>query len=285
VNEDAWAQEIQRLEALVAGAAGAMAFPLLAEAHRRAGRPESAERVAREGLARAPQVVAGRVALALALLDQKRVAEASAELERVLGSEAEHTIAVDAAIHDAPEGMERGESLAEFATFDFDLVEPDAPVALEPPTAGSFGPPPPPAAHQALFGSDELADDEVDGAFDSAEAQRDQMLGADDVARVALASVPAEAEDEDAGISEDSTSPDSPFATATVAGLLDRQGHGAEAERIRASLAAPPDANAHADEAEMTNDASETPTPRTPAARGRQATLERWLENLRGDKR
>ena len=53
---------------------GAPAFPALAEANRRAGRLDEAERVAREGLRRCPELLAGRVALALALLDLGRAA-------------------------------------------------------------------------------------------------------------------------------------------------------------------------------------------------------------------
>ena len=85
--------EIARLEALVGGDPGAAAFPALAEANRRAGRVAEAERVAREGLERRPGHLAGRVALALALLDLARVPEARRELERVLGEVPDHPVA------------------------------------------------------------------------------------------------------------------------------------------------------------------------------------------------
>jgi len=251
VNEDAWASEIERLEELVAGAAGAMAFPLLAEAHRRAGRPEAAERVAREGLARSPGVSAGRVALALALLDQKRGAEAGAELERLLGSESEHGIARHAAAGHAP-------------------------------VAGHREPP--------VFGAGEVLDGELDSAFDLARAEREQMLGADDVAHAALASLPdeGEAETHDAPAAGSGLeladaapgpAPGSPFATETVAGLLERQGHGREAERIRAALTPTTDAA----QREAADD-GEPAAASTGERRGNQATLERWLGNLRRDK-
>lgn len=90
-------REIARLEALVAGDPGASAFPALAEANRRAGRVKEAERVAREGLQRRPELLAGRVALALALLDLGATGEARNELERVLGREPEHPVAAAAA--------------------------------------------------------------------------------------------------------------------------------------------------------------------------------------------
>lgn len=86
-------REIARLEALVAGDPGAPAFPALAEANRRAGRAEEAERVAREGLRHDPDHLAGRVALALALLELGRTDEARDQLERVLQVEPGHALA------------------------------------------------------------------------------------------------------------------------------------------------------------------------------------------------
>jgi len=88
------AGEIARLEALLGADPAAPAFPALAEANRRAGRLEEAERVAREGLRRRPELVAGRVALALVLLDLGRVDEARAELERVLEDVPDHPLAL-----------------------------------------------------------------------------------------------------------------------------------------------------------------------------------------------
>jgi predicted Zn-dependent protease len=88
--------EIARLEALLGADPGAPGFAALAEANRRAGRLEEAERVAREGLRRRPEHVAGRVALALALLEQERSDEARAELERVLADVPDHPLAAEA---------------------------------------------------------------------------------------------------------------------------------------------------------------------------------------------
>jgi hypothetical protein len=61
----------------------------LAEAHRRAGRAVEAERAARLGLEREPRALRLRVMLALALLDQRRGADARAELERALAAAAD----------------------------------------------------------------------------------------------------------------------------------------------------------------------------------------------------
>jgi tetratricopeptide (TPR) repeat protein len=88
------AGEIARLEALLGADPAAPAFPALAEANRRAGRLEEAERVAREGLRRRPELVAGRAALALVLLDLGRVDEARAELERILEDVPDHPLAL-----------------------------------------------------------------------------------------------------------------------------------------------------------------------------------------------
>ena len=357
MNDDQRAEEIRRLETLVAGPAGALAFPVLAEAQRRAGRPDEAERVARAGLERTPHATAGRVALALALLDQKRGEEACAELERLLGSDPEHAIAREAVAAEAPEGVaerpgEAGPAASEpldlepaataalrggeIATLDPYPEEPVGPLqedlsddlsdpapGLGPAVRGPFGRPPPPApAEPLMFDAGDVRDDELDDAFEAAESDREQMLGADDVARAAISAVPdeddgdaeldpsprvavAEGEDEFArpagfavpseprasvGLAVPSApqatldtiddglggrlsdEPDSPFATETVAGLLERQGHGEEANRLRERMAAPESAcGAEAAASEM------------PPDRRRQATLERWLENLRRD--
>jgi tetratricopeptide (TPR) repeat protein len=71
-----------RLEAIVARDPGADAFPALAESHRRSGRPDEAERVAREGLRCRPDRIEARTVLCLALLDQGRNDDAHRELER-----------------------------------------------------------------------------------------------------------------------------------------------------------------------------------------------------------
>jgi hypothetical protein len=298
VNEDAWASEIAHLEELAAGAAGDMAFPLLAEVHRRAGRPEAAERVARAGLARSPGVSAGRVALALALLDQKRPEEARAELERLLGSPSEHALAGRAGARHAPEAERPSAMPMRGALSTLDPYEAVAWGAREAVARGHESVAEDAAERRAppVFGG-EVADGELDSAFEAARPEREQMVGADDVAHAALASLSLEDEPPDAAPSDVPlelaeagagavAQPGSPFATETVAGLLERQGHRDEAERIRSALAPPAaDAAAHG-ESESARRAEPEARDATPAraGRGRQATLERWLDNLRRDR-
>ena len=62
---------------------GCADFPALAEAERRAGRPEEAQRIAERGLATSPERIAGRVALGLALLDQGKLSVAKQALARI----------------------------------------------------------------------------------------------------------------------------------------------------------------------------------------------------------
>lgn len=202
--------EIARLEALVGGDPGAPAFPALAEANRRAGRLEEAERVAREGLLRRPEQVAGRVALALALIDLGRLADARAELERVLRDVPDHPLA----------------RAAKEASRDLDAS------------------------------LDDLDDRELDGAFASAEPDLDEMVDANAVAARALRA--AELDEPEGFLPEAG----SPFATRTVADLLARQGHEAEAAALRRALHAPGGAGERDREQVL-------------------ATLERWLENVR----
>lgn len=75
------ALETRRLEEIVVRDPGAAAFPALAEAHRRGGRPDEAERVLREGLRCRPDRLEARAVLCLALLDQGRADDARRELE------------------------------------------------------------------------------------------------------------------------------------------------------------------------------------------------------------
>lgn len=108
----------------------------------------------------------------------------------------------------------------------------------------------------------ELADDELESAFESAEAQRDEMHDANHVAVAALERV------ED-GLPEgvDLTSLQSPFATETIAGLLERQGQRERADEVRSA-------------ARMRGQFREQ---RLDDVRRAQvvATLTRWLDNLR----
>lgn len=210
--------EIARLEALLGADPGAAAFPALVDANRRAGRLDEAERVAREGLRRRPDVTAGRVALALVLLDLDRAEEARRELERVLEDVPDHPLALDA------------------LAFRAGTATPDA--------------------------LDALADAEIEGAFEEAETALCELVDANEVAARALRAADL---DEPEGVLVSDV--ESPFATHTVATLLDRQGHGAEAAALRHEISRRGEG-----------------APAIGEARREEliATLERWLENLRG---
>jgi tetratricopeptide (TPR) repeat protein len=207
------AAEVARLEALGEGRPGAPVFPALAEAHRRAGDAEKAAHVAREGLAERPDLPAGRVALALALLDLGRLDEAREELARVLDEVPAHA---------------------------------RARAALE-----AQGEP----ASEPLGGLDE---GELEAAFEAAESDPEEMVDANHVAEAALRQV-------ERGTPEgvDVVREGSPFATETVAALLERQGHGDQARVVRETAAR--------------RSATADPARRQTVL----ATLERWLDNVR----
>lgn len=231
LEQQAALDEIARLEALMGGDPCASAFPALAEANRRAGRTKEAERVARDGLRERPTLLAGRVALSLALLDLGRIDEARTQLIRVLETNPHHAPAANA-LHRAS-----------------------------------------PLDHAAMYQREEspellgdLAEDELENAFQDAEAQPDEMLSAN---RLVAAAVRDVDRDEPEGVMP--FSEDSPFATETVADLLEQQDHRGEAEAVREVLERDP--------------ASANPGLALPDAMNHRArviaTLERWLENLR----
>jgi hypothetical protein len=169
-----------------------------ADAQRRAGRAAEAERTARHALASEPRSLRLRVALALALFDQRRTDAARLELEQAL----------------------------------------------------------------ALPPAPELSDQELEDAFDGARPEEEQMFDADRVAERALREAELGPADEIAPPSSDS-----PFATRTMAELLERQGDREGAARIRSRLERPRPA-----------------APASPAAERRRrivGELERWLANLR----
>ncbi len=224
-------QEVARLEAQDA-APGAPSFPARAEAQRRAGRPDEARRIAEEGLAESPQRLAGRVALALALIDLGEIESAKDELGAVLATEPGHPVARAAW---TPLQGEAADALP--------AVVAEGEAAAESPLAA-------------------LDEAELEDAFAEAEAEPDEMMTANHVAEAALRAV------EDGGPEGVRLDEDSPFATETVASLLEEQGDAASAEAIRSTLA--------------------RRAPQAPADFDRErvvATLERWLDNLRRSKR
>jgi hypothetical protein len=229
---DAHAAEIARLESIMEGDPGAPAFPALAEAQRRAGQPAEAERIARAGLRARPDAVAGRVALGLALLDQGRVADARAELARALEATPDH-----------------GPARAALAG----LGEPGAPAAGE-------------AWDESPLAR--IGEGEIEAAVAAARAEREAMLDADRVALAALREVDAR-EAAEAGAGEDALArvahAASPFATRTVADLLERQGDRERAASVRRAVAER--RGARPDRAALV------------------ATLEAWLARLRKEAR
>jgi len=185
----------------VPGADRAQDFAAQAERLRREGEPSTALERVRAGLSGEPHHVAGRVALALALLDLGRAQEARHELESIV-----HV----------------GEAPGEEASLP------------------------------------ELADEEVDRAFDEASPESDAMLDAERIAMGALRAV------EEEGPGNGPELPGEAFRTQTMAHLLERQGDTEGAAAIRASL-----------RAEIVQGNEPTRVDR------RIQVLERWLAKLR----
>ena len=234
--------------ALITAGAGNPASPAavaLADAWRRAGRADEAVRVAREALQHQPESMSARVALALSLLDLGKPGEARGELarafdaspERALGRAALERVTAEAALRRAPRA-----SL-------YSLL---------------------PAPAQPLELLEEIPGEEFDRAFDAAESDPEGVIDANQVAAQAIHAV------EQAAAEDLVSAPESPFATATMAGLLERQGHIAEARAVRERAAArPEESNGTMDTARHTaGDAKARDRARV------LATLERWLENL-----
>jgi hypothetical protein len=110
------------------------------------------------------------------------------------------------------------------------------------------------------FGA-EVSDGELEVAFESAETDRDQVIDADTIAQQAVSETEMDLADE-------FVSPDSSFATRTVADLLAQQGDEQRASQIRAMM----DSSANGSEVK-TEDRSARKIER----------LERWLINIRGE--
>ena len=192
--------DLERLQELLGSDPGSAVFPALAETHRRAGEPGQAEVIARAGLDRRPDALAGRVALGLALLDQERLDEARVELERVLASVPDHPVALEGLASSGSGGASPPRLNA--------LDAPDPDVLDEP-----------------------IDEPEIDAAFEQATPERDEMVSADSVAAQAIRSIENEVLHEvgrdEVGI---------PVSTQTVAGLLEEQGHAGDAAAMRQEL-------------------------------------------------
>lgn len=121
------------------------------------------------------------------------------------------------------------------------------------------------AGPAASAASERISDQELERAFASAQPETDQMRNADDVAHAAILHVDGTLDDAGAPEIAETDEIGEPFATETMAGLLERQGDSEAAEQIRAALAGG--------------------SARRPRRQDVMETLERWLDNLRGGDR
>jgi tetratricopeptide (TPR) repeat protein len=190
-------------------------------------------------------------ALAEALRREGRAAEAERVARRGLAREpesAEGSVALGLALLDQGRDAEARQVLEDRL---------DAVLAA----LGPRAPAPPPSEALEGFG-ESLTAPELDRAFALAETDAEEMIDADRVAEEALHRTDPDPLGVIAG------SPDSPYATQTMADLLERQGDAEAASLLRTNLRKPA-------------------APASPSGGGRSrrrgtvATLERWLENLR----
>lgn len=129
----------------------------------------------------------------------------------------------------------------------------------------AWSPPPPPVAAEPLGPMDEIDELDFDRAFEGAESDSSEMIDANHVAEQAMREAALDAPEDLL------PQADSPLATRTMAELLEKQGHVERAEALRAVI-----------DARQAGPRG-TASPRAQLERARAiATLERWLENLRG---
>lgn len=278
LNQASEGSEFDRLAREIEENPGSPAFPRLAEAYRRAGMVERAESIAKSGLAEAPERLGGRVALALAMLDQGEITLASQELASIL------------------ENIPELPSEADEATPDAAAAEPKEHRLYSTPLATPSEALPQFDEQRANRGSDEaLREEEIDDAFDSARAEAEQMVSANQLAESAMLGVGDDTDDtDDADSSDDardvgkadgaySASEGRVFATETMANLLEDQGDLPGAERVRASIL---DETCPVESESATEVDAPMPTLDLDSARDERNTrninrLERWLANIR----
>jgi len=254
-------------------------FAMLAEGHRRAGMLDQAEQMVRSGLEAHPDCAEGALVLALVLIDQGRDEEARSGITRW----AETHLGVEVTDHSTSgaafdTGIELADHSASSEAFDM-----DAEMADDSTSGGAFDTGLELADHSAssdafelgaeaadastsgeAFAAEEfdmdVSEGEVESAFESAETDRNEVIDADAIAQHAMSEV-------DGDLADEFASPESSYATRTVANLLSQQGDEKRASRIRAM---------------MESQASDTPAgPRDRKTRQIEQ-LERWLANIRG---
>jgi hypothetical protein len=199
--------DLETLRSLVAQDPGCPEFPALAEAERRAGRAEVAQRISEEGLAQSPARLAGRVSLGLAMLDLGRHEEARLALAEILdpvlephrsdqdaapawsepvapshaptslddvtGAESEEEPSLDAVAPATPDASE---------TLWSDQAEASQPAELASPLLAEAEPAAP--VPSAFEGG--LEEAELDHAFENAESRPDEMHSANRMAEQVL---------------------------------------------------------------------------------------------------
>jgi hypothetical protein len=157
-----------------------------------------------------------------------------------------------------------------------DLLRSGGVVDVTPPAEDEDRLPPQPEPEEAPLELAEPAhfeERELELAFESAAPERDAIVDADQIAHEAMREADLDAPE---GVS---ASMGMPFATRTVADLLERQGHADEANRLRARI------DLHEDvepaPAAVEDHGFRLATGVSPHRARVLATLERWLENLR----
>jgi hypothetical protein len=264
VSDETEEYDLQALKALVERNPGCPEFPALAEALRRAGLAEEARAVAERGLLQAPIRMSGQVSLGLSLIDLDDIVAARQALAPILDSLLEpHRLA----------------GAAQLSPLDDESYDKVTPLSAAPDGAETF--------------DGAVDDEEIAAAFETAEAERDQMVSVNDVAeRVLLEATPidppgAPQVDEEVPFEIGSSAT---YNTSTMANLLEQQGDRDAAQTIRESL----DGNAPAAPRGNAMDAAEAPAlppsiqdaaAPDPAAEGERVrivhTLETWFHNLR----
>jgi hypothetical protein len=262
VSDETDEYDLQALKALVERNPGCPEFPALAEALRRAGLAEEARAVAERGLLQAPIRMSGQVSLGLSLIDLDDIVAARQALAPILDSLLEpHRLA--GAVQLIPLDDESNVTLT--------------PLPAAPDGGETF--------------DDAVDDQEIAVAFETAEAERDQMVSVNDMAERALLDAapidPSGPPQVDAEVPFEIGS-STTYNTSTMADLLEQQGDRHAAQTIRENL----DGNAPTAPRDSAMDAAEAPAFRPsihdapdPVAEGERVrivhTLETWFHNLR----